>query len=193
MRRKLGNTTYWETTACAGCAGAVSADDAVDAAHTMNKDSSERGDIVPPIEVIRVSRAKANAIIKERRANARRHKRCVDDVKRTAKLRATSCQGEQQIGRLNVAELHEILFPIDKSHRKVIVCGGYVGCISCGRFASTLTASNRLGVECRRYCPHGSQGATKRLLKGKHLVAQTSNSWPNGECDPTPKRVRIAP
>ena len=140
-------------------------------------------------ETIMVSRAKAKAMLAERRrieasrvAQASREaKEARDDLIDNE----IACEWEflQEDSTGKVAET------VHASHKKVVVCGGYAGCTVCGRFASTLGKANRLREPCRGQAPLGSLGATRRLMRGMHPLAAKGKTWPSREKNPRPKRL----
>ena len=77
------------------------------------------------------------------------------------------------------------------SHKLVLV-GGFAGCLRCGSVVG-FSSSKLLERDCRRWCPQGSQGPLKRLLKGDLLRPNnTCKSWPSGELSPTVLAYRPA-
>ena len=83
----------------------------------------------------------------------------------------------------------EVPFEMKPSH-KIVLCGGYAGCLKCGSVVSQSTATNALGQECKGHCPRGSRGAVRRLAKGLH-PRRPRDEWPNGEEAPHPKRLKV--
>ena len=82
-------------------------------------------------------------------------------------------------------------FRIHSSHRRVIFCGGIVGCEECGKYASSDTRKNGLKKECRKNCPAGTRAQISRLRAGRNpQLGRKDERWPDGSVDPVPKRVR---
>ena len=89
---------------------------------------------------------------------------------------------------------HEVLGKIQAhpTHVELVLCGGYLGCVRCGRMTSTNSGCNKLKEACRNHIPKGSEGPVRRLCQGKYPQPQEKSRhlWPNGEEEPIPKRVK---
>ena len=68
---------------------------------------------------------------------------------------------------LAIKENDNIQLDLHKSHRPIILCGGYAGCEKCGRITSTNTRRNNLVQPCRGYMPGGTKDPVKKLADGK--------------------------
>ncbi len=83
-------------------------------------------------------------------------------------------------------------FPIHETHQ-LVMCGGYSGCIRCGRVVA-YQGHDRFGAPCRGYCPSGSSRPMRRLAKGEHphpaARGHLADEWPSGETAPVPRRFR---
>lgn len=100
--------------------------------------------------------------------------------------------GIQQAGAETdlVMDAKDIPFNIHDSHLDVIYCGGYAGCMHCGLFASCEGAKNNLAKPRRKTCPAGTKGNVRRLTRGKHPIAGSAKTWPDGSSFPRPFRVK---
>ena len=143
-------------------------------------------------ELVTVSLARAAALKAERRKRCAENLRAVkqdeEQVREHALQEYLNVEWEKLDGETQHAH-NKLLEVAHKSHRKLVTCGGYVGCINCGRFASTQGKNNHLRQECRGKCPTGSIGATRRMLFGKHPLAGKAKAWPSRETAPRPKRI----
>jgi hypothetical protein len=125
-------------------------------------------------------------------------------VLRSLKSRRATCS--MQRATLMSSQLP---FEVHATHLAVL-CGGYVGCLVCGRVAgfSSVEISGSVSKKryaksqqsayvaffaqrCRLHCPKGSSGAVRRLVQGQlpHSVGKSrtiADEWPSGEQDPQP-------
>ena len=92
---------------------------------------------------------------------------------------------------LAIKENDTIQLDLHKSHRPIILCGGYAGCEKCGRITSTNTRRNNLVQPCRGYMPGGTKDPVKKLADGKFPFFK-KRVWPSGEDQPRPKRIRMS-
>ena len=143
------------------------------------------------VESIMVSLATARKMRAERRLLDQAQQREVKEIRNRGQSQALeihlSAAWESLDGEADAC--CQLADTVHKSHKRVVLCGGYAGCLACGRFASTYGRSNRLRTACRNSCPTGSRGATRRMLAGKHPLGNKAKEWPSREHDPFPKRV----
>jgi hypothetical protein len=83
-------------------------------------------------------------------------------------------------------------FTVHETHQ-LVMCGGYSGCIRCGRVVA-YQGHDRFGAPCRGYCPSGSSRPVRRLARGDHphptAQGHLADVWPSGETAPVPRRFR---
>ena len=144
-----------------------------------------------PIEMVKVSIAKAKSIQAERRQREKREQAHAADQITRAKQQAIDEYLATQWDSLLCEPTDETTLAgtIHTTHKRIILCGGYVGCLKCGRFTLTYGNTNHLKSECRLNCPPGSAGATRRMLRGEHPLAGKGKQWPSGEAGPRPRRL----
>ena len=129
-----------------------------------------------------VSVSTRKRILDDKRAQVKQR---LTDI-RASKRRAAAEEAQAVINReveglpiINEAQA-KLPFEIDASH-KVILCGGYAGCVKCAATASCASRANRLQKKCRGVCDDpwgGSRNRINRLLRGKPL--RKGASWPDG-------------
>ncbi len=83
-------------------------------------------------------------------------------------------------------------FAVHATHH-IVVCGGYTGCVRCGRVVA-FQGHARFATPCRGTCPNGSLRPIRRLIRGEHPHEERRGhlgaQWPSGEAAPTPRRHR---
>ncbi len=83
-------------------------------------------------------------------------------------------------------------FTVHDTHQ-LVVCGGYTGCVRCGRVVA-FQGHARFATPCRGTCPNGSLRPIRRLVRGEHphdvKRGHLGVQWPSGETAPTPRRYR---
>ena len=182
MRRKAGNVRDWANKQCPAkvCPNVIASPVAAEAPAPTAQGEEE---------MIIVSRATARTV-NARRMKARRERRQENRKARQhaekAIANALVAQAWQSLPEIRA---RDTVVNVHQSHGRALECGGYVGCMRCGRFASTSSAGNKLALPCRGSCPNGSKGATERLRKGHHPLGSKGTKWPNNESAPTPRRI----
>ena len=106
--------------------------------------------------MMEVARSQGNIILRERR-------RLLAEAQRKERLRADGARNNLRNDAmfpdwefLEENESSHVESTVHESHKRLVTCGGFVGCISCRRYASTLTKSNKLGEVCRGNAPKGT-------------------------------------
>jgi hypothetical protein len=151
-------------------------------------------DKIGPRQTCTGSRAKAREVTRtqakeERRRNAEenaQHERARAQAHRDTQWeKLQTVEDGRHDGSDTRLERHE-------SHHKVVICRGYVGCLECGRIASTNTESNQLNQECRKNFPKDRNGRVRMLIRGEHpqKIKGRPHTWPSGEEAPQPKRLK---
>ncbi len=83
-------------------------------------------------------------------------------------------------------------FTVHDTHQ-LVLCGGYSGCIRCGRVVA-YQGHDRFAAPCRGFCPSGSARPVRRLARGDHphpaARGHLDDRWPSGEAAPVPRRFR---
>ena len=73
--------------------------------------------------------------------------------------------------------------------------GGYIACKKCGNTSTIEGRATQLKEACRGEDSKRTKGTDyriKRLLQGKLPRPERDKEWPNGDCGPEPKRIRVA-
>ena len=84
----------------------------------------------------------------------------------------------------------DIPFQVHETHNPLVYIGGYVGCKTCGLYASVVRSNNGLTKPCRKECPTGTRGPVSRMQNGKHPRGKAGQEWPDGSSTPTPRVVQ---
>ena len=87
---------------------------------------------------------------------------------------------------------------VHRSHREVVHCGGFVGCIGCTKYTSRNNRRSLLATDCSGV-PNANNSGLRFLLMGAHPNGLVNNlrshasMWPNSEDDLMPSTVTIQP
>ena len=140
-----------------------------------------------------VTRAKRKRIQNEQARQKRQHAREQERARNEGGILSSIIVQERRDAFVDAEVDNESLpFKVHASRKRLVHCGGIVGCENCGRDAQGDTANNALKIECRRYCPPGTRGQMRRLLGGKHpQTKRKAELWPDGSAFAAPKRVRL--
>ena len=76
-------------------------------------------------------------------------------------------------------------FQVHESHRALVLCGGFVGCRTCGSVRGYT--GGRLQEECRGWVAKGGDRQVSLLLRGR-MPWPAKTGWPSGEEEPRPRR-----
>ena len=110
---------------------------------------------------------------------------------------------------LDIIDAGDVEVTTHPSHKLLVYCGGYVGCLHCGRVGSTHTGQSKAirtedcstpyiqkfkKGERRTARLGGKHGAgslrpAQKLLQG--TLPHSTKSWPNGETNPVPRKVVV--
>ncbi len=153
---------------------------------------AQPGDPAPPEHAAdTVSKSVRRRMVLEQLAEARKRRRLEGEAIDKAWGGLVAAIGVQDL--LNIPADEEQ--PPDGAHAThcLVQCGGYLGCVRCGRVVG-WQGRERLKEVCRGTCPRGSVRAIRRLTKGQHPYERDGQSvataWPNGETAPRPRRWR---
>ena len=175
VRKELCNKLWFEQP-CIGSAGP--------------EEEPELGQPCGPAQEITCSNARAK---EEKRKRAREEKEKDQEDRGTVKRARKQSMCYEELEVMNERNGHEVLGKIQAhpTHVELVLCGGYIGCVRCGRMTSTNSGCNKLKEACRNHIPKGSEGPVRRLCQGKYPQPQEKSRhlWPNGEEEPIPKRV----
>ena len=126
----------------------------------------ELGQPYGPAQEITCSKARAK---EEKMKRAREEKEKDQEDRETVKRARKQSMCYEELEVINERNGHEVLGKIQAhpTHVELVLCGGYLGCVRCGRMTSTNSGCNKLKEACRNHIPKGSEGPVRRLLPGK--------------------------
>ena len=146
--------------------------------------------IVDCVEAEQVTVAKRKRMVKELQAAAGEIKCAEDESVRQAQLAIMRALPQWHVLQRTPRSHAELPFPTARSH-VVVLCGGYVGCVTCGHI-SGYSATKAMAAPCGLHLPKGGyrRKATARLLARKlpHATASrpgVAAEWPSGEDNPS--------
>lgn len=125
-------------------------------------------------------RREVKAQVTEQRRRARSDRECFDGAWRSGTV-------TRQLALLDDAS-HAPPFEVHSSHL-LVLCGGYSGCVHCGRIAG-FWGQHKFARECRLFIPEGTLVHIRRLMRGLLPSSGRALGWPSGEVDPAPRRWR---
>jgi hypothetical protein len=130
---------------------------------------------------------------------------CIDRHNCTGHEEPLGVQSINPYADLEIIGAGDVELDTHPSHQRLVYCGGFVGCLDCGRAGSTHTASSkgiRLETCSQEYSQNmrkGEEWDNKGLTKKNgwrrpaEKLMRGTKPWgkklPNGELNPTPKRV----